>query len=402
MVYFSFIGNHDRIEINDKGPGAVATIFLQYKDKIDQVFLFVTPAKREDNTDYRAIAEANARLIHAEKSTADVELVHLELANPVDFDLVYPRMLDALFEILDQYDLHQAEKIINITSGTPTMTTCWVLLERAGVLAHARLVQSFEARYARERGRSTREVHFAIDDFPQIQAPAALKRQLTLLNRENLRLADKVKSSEIDGQLPELIGHSARIREIKEQILCDINTRTHVLINGERGTGKQVVAEAIWRLYHPKGDDRLVTFDCGAFSRELITSELFGYKKGAFTGALQDSPGIIRQCRDRFLFLDEIGDMSLRTQAKILRIIQEQNFERVGGSRPIQVDVRIIAATNKDLAARKSSRVSSGKTSSGGSTSSRSRCPRSKSAGKISRTLSSTSSTASPTRTGRR
>lgn len=349
MVYFSFIGNHDRIEINDKGPGAVATIFLQYKDKIDQVFLFVTPAKREDNTDYRAIAEANARLIRAEKSTADVELVHLELANPVDFDLVYPRMLDALLEILDQYDLHQAEKIINITSGTPTMTTCWVLLERAGVLAHARLVQSFEARYARERGRSTREVIFAIDDFPQIQAPAALKRQLTLLNRENIRLTDKVKSSEIDGQVPELIGHSARIREIKEQILCDINTRTHVLITGERGTGKQVVAEAIWRLYHQKGDDRLVTFDCGAFSRELITSELFGYKKGAFTGALQDSPGIIRQCRDRFLFLDEIGNLPLEGQHALLRFINDGEIRSVGAFEVEKIRTQIIAATNKEI-----------------------------------------------------
>lgn len=349
MVYFSFIGNHDKIVIDNGGLGALATIFLHYKEAIDQVFLFVSPTRRDDRTDYLAIAEHNARLIRSEKPGIDLEVINLALANPVDYDLVYPRMLDVLLEILDQHDLHQAEKIINITSGTPTMTTCWVLLERAGVLANARLVQSFETRYARERGQPTREVHFAIDDFPQIQAPAALKRQLTLLNRENLRLADRVKSVELDEKIPDLIGQSPRIREIKEQILCDINAHTHVLITGERGTGKQVAAEAIWRLYHQKNDDRLITFDCGAFSRELIASELFGYKKGAFTGALQDSPGIIRQCRGRFLFLDEIGNLPLEGQYALLRFINDGEIRRIGSFEVEKIDTRIIAATNKNI-----------------------------------------------------
>ena len=349
MVYFSFIGNHDTLEPRPEGLGASANIFLRYRDEIERVFLFINDARQEQGADYARIAQQNSRFMQTEKPQVDIEVVTLHAANPVDFDLVYPAMLDKVLELLDQYDLHDAEKVINITSGTPTMTTCWVLLERAGVLAHARLVQAFEARYARLRGCSTREVQFAIDDFPQIQAPAALKRQLTLLRRENQRLSDQVRSAELDEKIPELIGTSRQIRDIKEQILFDINAQTHVLITGERGTGKQVVAEAIWRLYHGKKDPALVTFDCGAFSRELIAAELFGYKKGAFTGATQDAPGIIRQCRGRFLFLDEIGNLPLAGQHALLRFVNDGEIRSIGAFEVERSDTRIIAATNKDI-----------------------------------------------------
>ncbi len=349
MVYFSFIGNHDTLAPRPEGLGAAANIFLRYKEEIDQVFLFINQTHHDSGADYLDIARQNSRFMTAEKPEAEIEVVTLRAANPVDFDLVYPAMLDQVLEILDQHHLQDAAKVVNITSGTPTMTTCWVLLERAGVLANARLVQAFEARYARRRGQSTREVHFAIDDFPHIQAPAALKRQLTLLHRENQRLSDQVHGAELDEKIPELIGQSRSIRDIKEQILLDINANTHVLITGERGTGKQVVAEAIWRLYHSANDPALVTFDCGAFSRELIAAELFGYKKGAFTGATHDNPGIIRQCRGRILFLDEIGNLPLAGQNALLRFINDGEIRSIGAFEVERSDARIIAATNKEI-----------------------------------------------------
>ena len=125
-------------------------------------------------------------------------------------------------------------------------------------------------------------------------------------------------------------------------------TNATVLITGENGTGKELVARMLHQLSR-RSQRPMVEVNCAAIPEELIESELFGHEKGAFTGAHERRKGKFDSANEGTLFLDEIGDMSLRTQAKILRIIQEQNFERVGGSRPIQVDVRIVAATNKDL-----------------------------------------------------
>ncbi|HEC31401.1 MAG TPA: sigma-54-dependent Fis family transcriptional regulator, partial [Deltaproteobacteria bacterium] len=125
-------------------------------------------------------------------------------------------------------------------------------------------------------------------------------------------------------------------------------TNSTILITGENGTGKELVARAIH--YRSARQNRpLIEVNCAAIPEELIESELFGHEKGAFTGAVGKKPGRFDLANGGTLFLDEIGDMSLKTQAKVLRILEEQRFERVGGSKTISVDVRIIAATNKNL-----------------------------------------------------
>jgi two-component system nitrogen regulation response regulator NtrX len=121
-----------------------------------------------------------------------------------------------------------------------------------------------------------------------------------------------------------------------------------VLITGENGTGKELAARMI-HILSRRSTRPMIEVNCAAIPEELIESELFGHEKGAFTGAYEKHKGKFDSANGGTLFLDEIGDMSHRTQAKILRIIQEQVFERVGGSRPVEVDVRIVAATNKDL-----------------------------------------------------
>jgi two-component system nitrogen regulation response regulator NtrX len=146
----------------------------------------------------------------------------------------------------------------------------------------------------------------------------------------------------------EMIGSSPAIRNLKEQIAIAAPTSGWVLITGENGTGKELVARAIHH-YSKRKDKPFVEVNCAAIPEELIESELFGHEKGAFTGATTQRKGKFDQAHEGTLFLDEIGDMSLKTQAKILRILQERKFERVGGNRTIEVDVRVIAATNKDL-----------------------------------------------------
>lgn len=145
-----------------------------------------------------------------------------------------------------------------------------------------------------------------------------------------------------------MIGESPAVETLREQIGRAAPTNATVLIAGENGTGKELAARLI-HLSSRRSTRPMIEVNCAAIPEELIESELFGHEKGAFTGAYEKRKGKFDSANGGTLFLDEIGDMSLRTQAKILRIIQEQVFERVGGSHPVQVDVRIVAATNKDL-----------------------------------------------------
>ncbi len=165
----------------------------------------------------------------------------------------------------------------------------------------------------------------------------SLEQEITLLKEK-----DKGKY--------EITGHSPAITELKRQIRTVAPTDAWVLISGENGTGKELVARMIHRL-SKRSHKPMVEVNCAAIPEELIESELFGHEKGAFTGASTMRKGKFDLAHEGTIFLDEIGDMSLKAQSKTLRILQEQKFERVGGSRTIKVDVRVIAATNKDLEA---------------------------------------------------
>ena len=145
-----------------------------------------------------------------------------------------------------------------------------------------------------------------------------------------------------------IVGESPEIVRLKQMIARVANSQSWVLITGENGTGKELVAQNVHYL-SPRAGRPFVEVNCAAIPEDLIESELFGYEKGAFTGAERAKKGKFDLAHGGTLFLDEIADMSLRTQAKILRILQEKRFQRVGGEETIEVDVRVIAATNKDL-----------------------------------------------------
>ncbi len=149
-------------------------------------------------------------------------------------------------------------------------------------------------------------------------------------------------------QKSNLTGESAVIKGLRNQIEIVGPTDAWVLIRGEHGTGKELVAQSIHRASR-SSDQPMIEVNCAAIPEELIESELFGHEKGSFTGAHVSKRGKFDQADGGILFLDEIGDMSLNTQAKILRILQEQKFERVGGNKTIKVNVRVLAATNKNL-----------------------------------------------------
>jgi two-component system nitrogen regulation response regulator NtrX len=187
--------------------------------------------------------------------------------------------------------------------------------------------------------------------FDFVEKPIELDRILVLI-RNALSARDLIEENQaLRKQLATrrpLVAESASMKHIQDMVKRVAPTSGSVLVTGENGTGKEVIAQTIHALSN-RFKKPFIEVNCAAIPEELIESELFGHEKGAFTGATQLRRGRFDLADSGTLFLDEIGDMSLKTQAKILRILQEQKFERVGGSETHSVDVRVIAATNKDL-----------------------------------------------------
>ncbi len=187
--------------------------------------------------------------------------------------------------------------------------------------------------------------------FDFIEKPLSLDKVIIMvanaLNVIRLEEENVLLKQQVSHQY-ELTGSSQIISELKEMISIVAPTNAWILIMGENGTGKELVARSIHHLSH-RSHKPIVEVNCAAIPEELIESELFGHEKGAFTGATEKKRGKFDMAHEGTIFLDEVADMSLKAQAKILRILQEKKFERVGGNKLIDMDVRVLAATNKDL-----------------------------------------------------
>jgi len=189
-----------------------------------------------------------------------------------------------------------------------------------------------------------------------VEKPLSLEKLLLCIRNAlgMLRLKDENETlrdlalSDLAFRDRQMTGSSPAMVKLKEQIKLVAPSNASVLITGENGTGKELVARSI-HFHSNRKNKPFVEINCAAIPEELIESELFGHEKGAFTGAVAQKKGKFDLADGGTIFLDEIGDMSLKTQAKVLRILQERKFERVGGNRTIEVDVRIVAATNKVL-----------------------------------------------------
>jgi len=184
-----------------------------------------------------------------------------------------------------------------------------------------------------------------------VEKPLSIDRILILIHNITVFQSERGEKNALLSKLRKniaIIGESPQMVALKQLIARVASTSSWVLITGENGTGKELVAQNIHYL-SPRAGKPFVEVNCAAIPEELIESELFGYEKGAFTGADKPRKGKFDHANGGTIFLDEIGDMSLKTQAKILRILQEKRFTRVGGNEVIEVDVRVIAATNKNL-----------------------------------------------------
>ena len=198
---------------------------------------------------------------------------------------------------------------------------------------------------------AVKALHQGAYDF--LEKPLSLSRVLVTvqnaldhsrLARELRQLEERFDKSEV------LVGDSEVMQRLRHDLKTAAQSDSRILITGENGTGKELVARQVHRLSRRR-DKPFIEVNCAAIPEELIESELFGHRKGAFTGAVSDRRGRFEQADGGTLFLDEIADMSMKTQAKVLRALEEQRFQRVGGADLVAVDVRVLAATNRDLEA---------------------------------------------------
>ncbi|HEY6972569.1 MAG TPA: sigma-54 dependent transcriptional regulator [Candidatus Angelobacter sp.] len=266
-----------------------------------------------------ALARDNVRIFTASDPEEGIDLVYTHHPQVVVTDLVMPRMsgLDVLSRIME---FDPAIDVILMTAHYTSDTAVEAI--RKGAADY--LNKPVSVTVLRER------VGGLIDSAVQ-------RQQIMDVDDELLRTA----------QFEGMVGRSPQMWEMFSRIKRIAPHYRAVLVTGETGTGKDLVARALHRLSPAKG--KLVVLNCSAVVETLFESELFGHVRGAFTGADRDKPGLVEHANEGTLFLDEIGDMPIATQAKLLRVLQNQEVQRVGSLTPRKVDVRVVAATNKDL-----------------------------------------------------
>jgi PAS domain S-box-containing protein len=315
-----------------------------------------------DETIARALAEAEAARADAEAARAEAEAARAEAEEArAEIDAIVSRIADA-FVALDREGRyryvndsaiamlgHARERLI----GREPWSVDRVLEGSAVHEAFLRAVREQRAQIV-EAAHPDGRRHYEVRVYPSPTGASVFAEEISERKRREEELSNdrEYLLKEVGGVdvAPSLVGFGDGLAEVIARVGLVAAGNTSVLITGETGTGKELVARAIHER-SPRRDRLLVKVNCAAISSGLVESELFGHEKGAFTGALARRKGRFELAHGGTLFLDEVGELPLETQAKLLRVLQERELERVGGSETVRVDVRLLAATNRDLAA---------------------------------------------------
>ena len=275
--------------------------------------------------------QGNQYLAWVQPQTATpVELRQVDLDSPVNYAEIYAAVVAALESISSQHP--RQALTFHLSPGTPTMTAIWVLLSQTRFPAG--LIQS-----SRQRGVEDVALPFdiAVDYLPEV-----------LAQQDRLLSERAAESAPLSAAFESIVHRSPAMVAALAQARRAARRNVPVLIEGESGTGKELLARAI-HAESSRREQPFVAVNCGAIPPELLESELFGHTRGAFTGAAKARPGHFRAAHGGTLLLDEIGELPLAAQVKILRVLQEQEVTPVGGSQPVPVSVRILAATHQNL-----------------------------------------------------
>lgn len=268
----------------------------------------------------------------ASKTQTPIETRRVNLTSPMDFGEIYKTVIKTIADLETKHGKNLS-LVFHLSPGTSAMAAVWVLIAKTRFPAE--LLQS-----SLEAGVQTASVPFEISaEF----IPNIIRRADEHLEKAsaNFSFAD---------EFTDIIFQSQQMRDVIEQAQIIALHNVPVLVEGESGTGKELFARAIHRASHRK-DNNFIAVNCGAIPLELVESQLFGHKKGAFTGAYNDRAGAFKEAEGGTIFLDEIGELPLQAQVRLLRVLQEKEVTPVGASKPEKIDVRIISATNRLLLA---------------------------------------------------
>jgi transcriptional regulator with GAF, ATPase, and Fis domain len=330
-VLLSFTGFHDPFApsttTGEMRAGPILTVAAERS--FDRVYLFSTPKAAE-------ISEKTAHAITERHPGLNVEILDVPLKDPTNYIGIL-RQLRNHFKKLN-VSHPEAEYAISVSSGTPHMHACWLLLAASGEIP-ATILQSTPPEFVSEGRPLVREIDIHQKDFPTITRPLDAPERL-----------EDDESSVISAcrELGIVGGDPAFRSALHEAFIYSQYDDFHVLLLGETGTGKEHFAQFIHHL-GPRSIRPMVTVNCSSIPENLVESQLFGHTKGSFTGAASDHEGKFKLADRGVLFLDEIGELPLPAQAKLLRALDQGEIEPVGSKKPVKVNVRVVAATHRNL-----------------------------------------------------
>jgi DNA-binding NtrC family response regulator len=316
-----WIGNTDLRAAEGKEPGGPVAQAVEARS-FDRIVLLSDHPK--------AHAEAYCGWLR-ERTSVPIQLEPRKLTGPTEFGEIYSAVVDVLSSLM-RTGGKDLQFTFHLSPGTSQMAAIWIIVSKTRFPAE--LIES-----SREHGVRTASVPFDISaDF----IPDLLRKPDENLERAAQGLPDETPGFE------SILHRSPIMKKVISQARRVAVRSIPILLEGESGTGKELMARAIHRA-SLRRDRPFVAVNCGAIPADLVESEFFGHVKGAFTGAAKDRAGHFESAKGGTLFLDEIGELPKPTQVKLLRVLQEQEVTRLGSSEPIKVDVRVIAATNRDL-----------------------------------------------------
>lgn len=295
----------------------------------DHVYLFGTPRLADKTEETRAA-------IRDRHPSTEVTVLEVPLKDPTNY-LGILRQLRSHFKNIQANHLG-ARYSISVSSGTPHMHASWILLSASGEIP-ATILQSTPPEFVPEGKSRVKEIDLSQPDFPQITRPL---RESKTRDDDATRITDACREIGMVGHDPSFL------RALNEAGVYAQYDDVHVLLLGETGSGKEYFARLIHQL-SARSERPLVTVNCSSIPDNLVESQLFGHKRGAFTGAASDQEGKFKSADRGMIFLDELGELPLSAQAKLLRVLEGGEIEPVGAARMLRVDVKVIAATNRDL-----------------------------------------------------